>query len=94
MPKCKPLGSAEMKALVTANHSAQKRAKIEDQRIRDQLDILKVHAHVTHAQLAKMLGMSVETWKYRREHPASFKLDEQRTVQELAKIYNMEVTFA
>ena len=91
MPRTKPLGSDEMKAQVRAYHAAQVRAKDDDPRIRRELNILKARIGVTHKQLAKMLGMTVDTWKYRRENPSSFKLGEIRAVQELAKIYNTEV---
>lgn len=94
MPRTKPLGSAEMKAQVQAYHAAQKRSKTDDPTIKKQLEHLKVEVHATHQQLAKMLGMTPETWKYRRTHPDSFKLSEIRVVQELARLYNTEVTFS
>ena len=94
MPRTKPLGSDDMKAQVRAYHAAQKRAKDDDPRIRRALNILKAKIGVTPMNLAKMLGMSVETWKYRRENPSSFKLGEIRAVQELARQYGMEVTFS
>ena len=94
MPKTSPLGSAEMKAQVQAYHAAQERSKTDDPSIQKQLAHLKVEVHATHQHMAKMLGMTPETWKYRRTHPESFKLSEIRVVQELARLYNTEVTFS
>lgn len=81
-----------MKAQAQVYHAVQLRAEEDDPSIRKELNILRDKIGVTHLQLAKMLGMSPDTWQYRRENPSSFKLSEIRAVRELAKIYQVEVS--
>lgn len=92
MPRIKPLGSPEMKAQVQAYHAARKRGAEEDEQIKRELRMLKGAIGKTHTQIATMLGMSADTWRYRRANPSSFKLSEIRILQELAKIYSVEVS--
>lgn len=93
MPKVRPLGSPESKAQVLAYAAARKRGKAEDAVIQEDIRLLRAVINRSHRQIAGMLGMTADTWRYRRNNPQSFKLGEIRMVQELAKQYGREVRF-
>lgn len=91
MPKTQPLGSDGMKKKA---HMDQFMAKedAEYTRISTELRMLKVKLHMQHHEIAALLGLNMRTWQKRIVEPDSLRLFEIRRIQELAKIYGVEVT--
>ncbi|MBQ2948355.1 MAG: hypothetical protein IJD94_05190 [Clostridia bacterium] len=90
MPKTKPLGNADMKAVALAKRSASAMAAKEEKIVR-QLDALcALTGMKTDKAFADLLGMSDGRYRYLKRHPGTFKLHEIRLVNELAAQYKFE----
>lgn len=94
MPKVKPLGvSMERQINYQICSAVQKREKNDNQTTSTQLYVLKAKARKTHKQMAEMLGISYRSWTNHLADPARIRLGEQRKIQELGRVYGLEITF-
>ena len=93
MPRVKPLGDPALAICARIHAAADKRSDTDDEYVRSQLRVLKAVIGKPHAEIAKMLGVGVRTWKSHIDFPARIKLSEQRLIQELGKEYGLAITF-
>lgn len=93
MPRVKPLGNKDMQAIAMAKRAASSLSEEEATLIR-QLNALKqLSGKGNDAAFADLIGISEGRYRYLKRFPGQFKLCEIRLVQELAKQYNLEISF-
>lgn len=94
MPKCSPLGSAEMKARAMATKDVLSREKMENATILEGLDILQRRAGFRNQRrFAEAIGFTDARYRYIRHNPGAIRLDEIRMIQAYAKRHETNVQF-
>lgn len=94
MPRTKPLGNKDMQAIAMAKHAASSLREEEEATLIRQLNALKqLSGKGNDSAFANLIGISEGRYRYLKRFPGQFKLCEIRLVQELAKQYNLEISF-
>lgn len=95
MPKVKPLGSDQMKAIANAAREAEARAEAENSLVLEGLDILQRRAGFKNKRLfAESIGLTDARYRYIRSNPGAIRLDEIRRIQAYAGQYGTRVCFS
>lgn len=93
MPKVKPYGNRDMKAIADAKDAAGTTPEREAELVR-RLNALKdLTGKRSDMTFAALIGMSYGRYRYLKRHPSQFKLSEIWLVQALAKQYSFDIDF-
>lgn len=92
MPKVKPLGNADMKALAYAKQ-AEASGSGDDMLVRRMNALKELTGRNSDAEFAEMIGMTDGRYRYLKRHPSQIKLHEIRLIEELARRYKFEISF-
>lgn len=93
MPKVKPYGSKDMKAIAMAKRTVAKLPEKEEYLVRRLNALKELTGKASDKEFAEMIGLSDGRYRYLKRHPAQFKLSEITLVQSLAKQYAFEIDF-
>lgn len=93
MPKVKPYGNKDMKAIANARHSAAGAPERETELVRRLNALKNLTGMSSDTSFAALIGLSDGRYRYLKRHPGQFKLSEIRLVQALAKQYSFDVDF-
>jgi len=92
MPKVKPYGNADQKAIAYAKRTANSLSG--DETLVRRLNALKeLTGRSSDAEFAELIGLSDGRYRYLKRHPSQLKLHEIRLIKELAAQYNFTIDF-
>lgn len=93
MPKVKPYGNADMKAIAMAKRTTAKLPEKEEYLIRRLNALKELTGKASDKEFAQLIGLSDGRYRYLKRHPSQFKLGEITMLQALAAQYRFEIDF-
>lgn len=92
MPKVKPYGNADQKAIAYARRAA-KDSSGDDMLVRRLNALKELTGRSSDAEFAELIGLSDGRYRYLKRYPAQIKLHEIRLIKELAAQYKFDISF-